>query len=183
MKTKPLGKVKTFSRVVIREVGNPDADDDDRALVGTTFAVWTELTRAEDELTPYELCGLLAEDARQLTWLPDDTVVDIVEKPKMLARPEHLIKGAADARARARELHSSGDLPQIIEDSDPVSAAVGNTIDPEFAVENLLLALNVAPELPAVKDMMIAALAARFASVQRDVNTYPPEHHPWARLG
>ena len=42
MKMKPLGKVKTFSRVVVREVANPDADDDDRALVGMTFAVWTD---------------------------------------------------------------------------------------------------------------------------------------------
>lgn len=182
MKTKLLGKVKTFSRVVIREVGNPDADDDDRALVGMTFAVWTGLTSAEDELAPYELRGLLAENARQLTWLLDDTVVEVVETPKTLARPEDLIADAPEARARTRELFSSGDFRQIIEDSDRVWEAVANTDDPEFAVENLLLALNVAPDLPVVKDMMIAALAARFVDVQRNPETYPPTRYPWAKL-
>lgn len=182
MKIKTLGKAKTFSRVMIREVGNHDADDDDRSLVGSTFAVWTELTSSSDELAPYELRGLVAEGGRELTWLPDDTVVDVVEKPRMLARPENLIDDAEGARERTRGLYSSGEIPQIIDDSDPVWAAVANTDDPEIAVHNLLLALSVAPDLPVVKDLMVAALAARFATVRRDKEAYPPNQYPWAKL-
>lgn len=182
MKTKMLGKVKTFSTVVVREIDNPDADDEDRALIGTTQVVWTDLLSPEDELAPYEIRGLLRPGGNSLAWLPEDTVVEVVEKRRMLGRPEALIADAAEARARTRDLYSSGAVPELIDLSEPVISAVENTQDPEIAVQDLLFALSVAPDDAVVRDMMIAALAARYASVQRNPKTYPPGRHPWAKL-
>jgi hypothetical protein len=130
MKPKQLGKVKTFSTVLIREVSRPVADDDDRALIGTTVVVWTDLTSSDDELAPHELRGLLPPRSDRLLWLPDDTLVEVVQEPMMLAHPEDLIHNARAARQRARYMFPTGDYPELVEMSDPVMAAVSEHRQP-----------------------------------------------------
>ena len=175
-----LGAVETFSRVVIHAVTNEDADDGDRALVGTTFAVWTDLESPGDPLALYEIRGLVRPNDESLTWLPDDTVVDVVDEPAMAGRPEQL---AADApRIRVSDPDLSESWHPLIWDSEAVMGPVSDTVDPEYATYVLLCALSVVPNVPEVRSVLVAALAARLAQVRRDPRTYPPADYPWARI-
>jgi hypothetical protein len=173
-----LADVETFATVIIRAVVNEDADDDDRALAGATFAVWTDLESPEDSLAPYEIRGLVRSNDDHITWLPDDTVVEVAGGPTLAGRPEVLAEGAA--RVRVTDPDLAGSWHPLIWGSEAVMGPVSNTVDPEHGTEALLFALSVVPKVPEVQEVLLAALKARYAQVVRNPRTYPPESYPWA---
>jgi hypothetical protein len=174
-----LADVETFSTVIIRAVVNEDADDDDRQLAGATFAVWTELESPEDPFASYEIRGLVRPNDDHITWLPDDTIVELVSGPSLAGHPGSLAEGAERVHVTNPELASS--WHPLIWESEAVMGPVSNTVDPAFATETLLYALSVAPEVPEVQKVLLSALVARYSQVLRDPRTYPPSESPWVR--
>lgn len=177
MATTTLADVETFASVVIRAVVNEDADDDDRALAGLTFAVWTDRESPEDSLAPYEFRGLVRPNDDHITWLPDDTVVEVTSGPTFAGRPEVLAVGASRVRVTDPDLAES--WHPLIWESEAVMGPVSNTVDPEHGTEALLFALSVAPNVAEVREILLAALKARYTQVVRDPQTYPPARYPW----
>jgi hypothetical protein len=173
-----LADVETFSTVIIRAVVNEDADDDDRELAGETFAIWTDLESPEDSFAPYEIRGLVRTSDDYITWLPDDTVVELIAGPSLAGHPASLAEGADRVRVSDPDLSSS--WHPLIGESEAVMGPVSNTVDPESGTETLLYALSVAPEVPELRKVLLSALAARYAQVVRDPRTYPPAGYPWA---
>ncbi|MBB6037758.1 hypothetical protein [Phytomonospora endophytica] len=162
--------------------GSIDQIDDEPLVAGDVVTVWTRCEEDENPFALVQIRGLL-HGHRGLVWLPEDAEVEIVDLPRYAGRPEDLVKQAKPVRAPAGSkgvLKTAEGWPELIWRSDIVYSPVQGWDDAEIAVEVLLCALAVAPDDdPSLKPMLLAALAARYAALQRDPQTYPTTRYPW----
>lgn len=137
---------------------------------------------AENPFALVQLRGVIHREFG-LSWLPEDTEIEIVDMPRYAGQPEDLVRRAQPVAAPAGSkgvVKTADGWPDLIWRSDMVFSPVQGWSVPEIAVEVLLCALAVAPdEDPALVPMLLAALAARYARVVKDPRTYPASRYPW----
>ncbi|MEE6263502.1 hypothetical protein [Plantactinospora sonchi] len=177
-----LATVPTFSRVRITGPGPTGRSDDGSPAIGDVVTVWTRRVSDENPFALVELRGVV-HGRRGLVWLPEDAEVEVVEPPRYAGRPEDLVTQARPVKAPEGSkgvMKTAEGWPELIWQSDIVFSPVQGWDDPEIAVEVLLCALAVAPDDdPQLRPMLLAALAARYARLQRDPRTYPVARYPW----
>jgi hypothetical protein len=91
-----------------------------------------------------------------------------------------LAKPIKAPEGRKGAMKTAEGFPDLIWRSDIVFSPVQGWHDPETSVEVLLCARAVAPhDDPELRPMLLAALKARYAIVQKKPNVYPPDDYPW----
>jgi hypothetical protein len=92
-----------------------------------------------------------------------DTEVEMIELPHYAGMPEDLIP---QARPMASPKGLDG-WPPLIQQSYPLRRVVGQLDDEDDAVEAVLCALSVAPDVGDLRPMLLALLKANYAKVVR----------------
>lgn len=176
-----LQGVPTFSRIRVTDWGSVHWIDDFPGAIDDVVTVWTQCQSVDNPFATVEVRGVLDRHAG-LVWLPDDAEAEIVEQVRYAGMPEDLVLLATPIEAPAGSkgtVKSADGWPELNWTSNTLYSPVQGFSDPELSVQTILCALNVAPDEGDLRPMLLAALAARYAKVLKNPDTYPPERYPW----
>jgi hypothetical protein len=164
-----LDETPIFSRVRVTAVGSLSTSERDSNLLGAGVIPWTGLESSDDVFAEVDVRGVLTSRS-ELHWMAGDTEVEMIELPHYAGMPEDLV---LQARPIASPSGSDG-WPPLIRNSYPLRFAVNGWDDYDTAVEVILCALSVAPDVGDLCPMLLASLKAHYARVVR--YSYP---QPW----
>lgn len=163
-----LCEAKNWSKVRIQELGLLDNTDQDREFLGKEVVVLGEeeaadtFVRNPKDGKPIRTTLVFADGD---TWrLGGDCLVCETFQPRPAGNPNEISQLAKDGTLIRKPdegvIQFQDDMPSFIwEQMDLYSAVVG-TVDAEFAIEEILYAISVAPE--EVLPTLYAALAQRY---------------------
>lgn len=182
-------EVPHFSRARVVALGSLDTSPEDADLLGATIITWTQLDTSSEIFAEVDIRGVI-DPNNELRWLSGDAMLEVIDWPRYADQPENLIaqagpmqtpSGVASAAFGGGSMDTSEGWNPLIWQSQPLYAAIRPIVDYEIAVETLLCALAVAPEIGDLRPTLLAGLRARYAKVARDTRTYPPARYPWLR--
>lgn len=171
----------TYSRIRVLNLGSTDGIDGITAKPGNVLLLWTTPVNDENPFVTVRIRGVVDSEAR-LSWLPDDTQVEIVEETRYAGMPEELVAMATPVAVPAGSkglMKTEDGWPELIWINDSLHSALVGWTDAQIATEEILCALTFAPDEGDLRSLLLAGLKAQFAHVTRDPRTNPPERYPW----
>lgn len=178
-----LCEAKTWSKVHIQELGVLDTSDQDKQFLGKEVVVLGEEEAADTFfLNPKNgkpIRTTLVFTDGEVWRLGGDCLVFETFQAKPAGNPKEIAKLAKDGNLIRKPnegvIQFQDDMPSFIWEQKGLYSAVVGTVDAEFAIEDILYAISVAPE--EVFPTLYAALAQRYFETldyYEETNQDPP---------